>query len=856
MWKFLRSFLKEEDDEQKILQAKFAHFRRLLENNNQALAGMADLEEKLTGEYLFDSSYLSDQVEKLSRAVREMIEALNSLSQDRYRELRPVFQKLQLDILQELIEVPEIPRTPFVIPLDQIDREMAASCGGKMANLGEIRNRLQLPTPPGFVITAFAYQHFLETSGLAKVLETKLQEADITDLARLEALSRELQDLVRGAVVPADLAQAINDAAAWLAAPHIAVRSSAVGEDTEFSFAGQFATLLNVPAAGLTQHYKEVVASKFTSQAIFYWKYKHFSIQELPMAVGCLAMVPARASGVMFSVEPHAPERKHIVITAVWGLGKFAVDGSVSPDIFALSRTEDLAVQQHRRGHKTKALSLAPLGGLVELTLSPEKAAAACLHDDELRRLARIAVQLEEHFQGPQDIEWAMDDAGQVFVLQSRPLRVSAPAFQNRKREKPAILVKPLLEHGVRAVGGVAAGEVFVLRRDEEVPDIPAGAVVVLRQPSSRLVRVMDRIAAILTEVGSPTDHMTILAREFQVPTLVDVTGVLEVLRNGQQVTVDADLAVIYPGIIPELLERDSQPPEVWRADPLFGKLKRVLGFISPLHLLDPAGPEFKASACGTLHDITRFCHEKAMDAMFNLDVEQSVQAKGVCRLRSELPLNLFVLDLGGGLRDRGEKIIGAEDILCRPFLAVLRGFHHPAVRWSGQVSVDFKGFISVFANTLYDLNKSETGLGGKSFAVITDKYLNLNSRLGYHFGHLDAYVAEERNDNYISFQFKGGAASLERRERRARLLAMLLDDMGFKAQAISDLVRGRLVKYSQEDTEKILEQVGTLLAFSRQLDLALSSDAVMHKLFAAFKAGDLSLQSLQADYQRELPTP
>jgi len=372
------------------------------------------------------------------------------------------------------------------------------------------------------------------------------------------------------------------------------------------------------------------------------------------------------------------------------------------------------------------------------------------------------------------------------------------------------------------------------------------GAVVVARQPSSRLVKVMDRIAAILTEVGSPTDHMTILAREFQVPTLVDVTGVLATLVTGQQVTVDADLAAIYPGMIPELLTRPPKQPELWRDNPVFAKLKSVLTYISPLHLLDPNSPDFSAKSCSTLHDITRFCHEKAMDAMFNLDAEQSAQEKGVSRLQSDLPLNLFVLDLGGGLEEPGKSVISAADIISRPFQAVLRGLSHPNVRWAGQVSVDFKGFISVFANTLYDRNKAETGLGGKSFAIITDKYLNFNSRLGYHFGLLDAYVSEERNDNYISFQFKGGAASLERRERRAQLLAKLLDDMGFKAQAISDLVRGRLVKYSLEDTERILEQVGTLLAFSRQLDLALSSDAVMAKMFEAFKTGDFGLQSLR----------
>jgi pyruvate,water dikinase len=846
MLKFLRSFLKDEQDEQEILREKFSHFRRLLENNNQALAAMADLEEKLAGDFLFDTGYLYNQVENLSSRVNDMIQALNAMSQDRYSELKLVYQNLQGDILQELVAVPEIPQTPYIFYLDQLNREMASSSGGKMANLGEIRNCLNLRTPSGFVITAAAYQHFLVASGLSKILEAKLQEADITDLKRLESVSQELQDFVIRAALPEDLTKAITEAAKIFGEAQISVRSSAVGEDTELSFAGQFATLLNVAPGELVQHYKEVVASKFTSRAIFYWKYKNFSLDELPMAVGCLEMVPAEASGVMFSLDPHAPERNSIVISAVWGLGKFAVDGSVSPDFFELSKSGDGALLQQRPGNKTKALVGGPQGGLAEISLDPEKAASPCLTAAQLKALAAMAVQLEEHFNGPQDIEWAVDSSGNIYLLQSRPLRISAPAFTSEFPEKPHIAIEPLLRQGVRAVGGAAGGAVFVLHTEATISDIPPGAIVVVRQPDSKLVQVMNRIAGIITEVGSPTDHMTILAREFQVPTLVDVAGALESLSTGQEITMDADLALIYPGFIKELLGKPAKKPEPWRDDPLFAKLKKVLTHISPLHLLDPTSPDFQAKSCTTLHDLTRFCHEKGMDVMFNLDVEQSVQAKGVCRLQSDLPLNLFILDLGGGLSEPEKKIITEEDIISRPFQAVLRGFLNPAVRWAGQVSVDFKGFMSVFANTLYDMNKSETGLGGKSFAIITNKYLNLNSRLGYHFGHLDAFVSEERNDNYISFQFKGGAASLDRRERRAQLLAMLLDDMGFKAQAISDLVRGRLVKYSEADTIRILEQVGTLLAFSRQLDLALSSDQIKNKIFSAFKDGDFSLLSLQ----------
>jgi hypothetical protein len=169
-------------------------------------------------------------------------------------------------------------------------------------------------------------------------------------------------------------------------------------------------------------------------------------------------------------------------------------------------------------------------------------------------------------------------------------------------------------------------------------------------------------------------------------------------------------------------------------------------------------------------------------------------------------------------------------------------------VTWAGQVAPDLKGFISVFANTMYDVAKAEKGLGGKSFAVITDSYLNFNSRLGYHFAILDAYVSEEKNDNYISYQFKGGAAGVERRERRARLLSEILDYLGFKVQVIGDMVRARMVKYSLLETEQTLELVGLLSAFARQLDLALTSEAVVERCFQAFKEEDYNLSFLRPE--------
>jgi pyruvate,water dikinase len=489
-----------------------------------------------------------------------------------------------------------------------------------------------------------------------------------------------------------------------------------------------------------------------------------------------------------------------------------------------------------------------PEGGVMARQLSEAEAASACLTDDQLRGLADIAVRLEEHFGAPQDIEWALEETGALVILQSRPLRVVARPFAAISREHHHESVPPLMDVGIRAVGGVAAGPVHLFARDDDVDAIPQGAVVVIRQPVARLVLVMPRLAAIISERGNPTDHMSILAREFRVPTLVDVTDATRLLQPGQMVTVDADLARIYPGVLAELLESRPAADESLRDNLLFRKLKKILQKTVSLNLLDPESPEFQASNCRTLHDITRFCHEKAMDAMFSLDVDRAVEASGVCRLKTDFPLNLFILDLGGGLKVQGQALVPEADILCRPFLALLKGFHHPRVSWAGQVAMDLKGFISVFANTLYDANKTDRGLGGKSFAIITDRYLNFNSRLGYHFGLVDAFISPERNDNYITFQFKGGAASPERRERRARLLKMILDDLGFKVMVKGDLVQGRLVKFSAEETEEILERLGVMIAFSRQLDLALVSDAVLDRVLDAFRTEDYSLSCLRPE--------
>lgn len=845
MFKFLKMFLKEEEDPKVRVQENFAHFRRLLDSNNEALSLMADLEEKVSPKNLGDSSYLFSLVEHLGEHVSRMVTELNQLSQDRYASLVPVFQSIREDLQQKLEKIPEIPETPYILPLHALTREKTAAVGGKMANLGDIRNRLGLIVPRGFAITAAAYRAFMEETGLIAAIGRILAETDMTDLSDLQRASLEIQQMILEMPLPRDLEEILLLTAQALPTNRLAVRSSAVGEDSEYSFAGQFATLLNVTVEDLPFKYKKIIASKFTPQAIRYWNHQKYSLSELPMAVGVLSMVPARASGVMFTLDPRAPQLHTIMINALWGLGKYAVEGSVTPDFYIVAK-DSFHLLEEKIAHKPKALVVLPEGGYEEKYLSPDQANAVCLSRDQIRKLAEIGLALEKHFGGPQDVEWAEDHDGAIVILQSRPLRVDffEPEVNSRNSESPvAPEILPLLETGQRAVGGVASGPVYWLQSDRDIDQVPEGAVVAIRHPSTRLVLVLDRVNAIITEIGSPTDHMTILAREFKVPTIVGAGPAIQNLQNEQLVTLDADHIQVFPGIVVELLQHRYDKTESWQDTVMFQKYRQIVKKIVPLHLLEPDSPDFQADRCQTLHDITRFCHEKAMDAMFNPNVEEVVSAPGVSRLQSDLPFNLFLMDLGGGLAATGQKVITEKDILCRPLQAMLRGFHRPDVR-SGQVAPDLRGFISVFANTMYDQGKAEGGLGGKSFGIISDSYVNFSSRLGYHFGLVDAYISPEISDNYISFQFKGGAASIDRRERRACMLQVILEELGFKVTIKQDLVKGRLVKFPQEEIETILESLAVLMAFSRQLDMAFTSDAVMQTYLKAFRNKDYNLES------------
>ena len=842
-----------------VFQRKYRAFQALLAANNSALEVITDLEHHFYQDKPFTYAHILNQIELLIGEVANIVEDLNALSGNIYPELVGVVERLGKDVLSELIRKKKIEKTQLVYPLQRLSLENIAEVGGKAANLGEVFNRVHLPVPPGFAVTAYACLYFLEQKHLTKFIEGKLKNLDVNNTIDLVSVSDEIRARIMSATLPDDLKAEILTASRELkeylgADVSLAVRSSATSEDADASFAGQHSTVLNVSEANLEQAYKKVVASTFNPRAIFYRRKRGYSDQDVIMSVACVAMIDAMTSGVLYTVDPNDRRRSVMLISAVWGLAAGAVDGSTNTDMFHIDRRTG-QVASREVTDKTTCLRIGDQEGIQEDAVEKHLIEAECLKDEQISQLVRSSRKLEAHYGHPLDIEWAFDRKGELFIIQARPLKGAAAlkykqedASRNRtdktagiKRDEHPILLKG----GVSASEGTASGRAYVLLSDHMFHHVPEGAIIITKQTSPRYVPLMGKIRAIITDVGSVTGHMASVAREFQLPTLVGTGAATDDIGHGEEITLDATQGVVYKGRVESLLKEIRQVNPM-KGSPIYKAVQTSLKKISPLNLIDPKKENFSPEGCETLHDIIRFAHEMSMQEMFRIGEDVKSEKSQATRLKVFLPFTLYVIDLGGGLSiEKGSsKEATIENVTSIPFNALLSGMLHKDVDWYRDVGVRLGGIASIVAHSVIRDPMKTGRIGGPNYAILAKNYLNLNARLGYHFATVDTFCGPEVNDNYITFYFKGGAADIVRRGRRAKLIATILKDLGFKVEQKVDMVRGELKKFESQVMEEKLDQIGRLCGSVRLLDMTLSEDRHIEWYASEFKKGNYSFKT------------
>jgi len=429
---------------------------------------------------------------------------------------------------------------------NEVTKDDVPSVGGKGANLGEM-TRANIPVPPGFIITAHAYFDFLQRAKITDKIRELLKPLDANDSKQLQQIAGEVKQLILNAPMPPDIASEIKEAYIKMGKGLVAARSSATAEDLpEASFAGQQRTFLNV------QGEEEVVAavqgcwaSLFEPRAIFYREQQGFDHFKVGIAVPVQKMVQSQASGVMFTLEPVTSDRSKIIIEAVFGLGESIVGGEVTPDLYIVDK-EGLKISTKKIGAQDWKLVRNPARGdkeaNIQVPLPPSSQSQQKISDDDIIRLAKLGKQLEDHYQFPQDIEWAIED-NQVFIVQTRPVTtIREVAEVTHEIEAPTLLT------GASASPGMASGPAKIIPEASQIDKVISGDILVAEMTTPDFVPAMKRAVAIVTDRGGRTSHAAIVSRELGIPCVVGAQGATTTLTDGRIITVDGSQGKVYEG--------------------------------------------------------------------------------------------------------------------------------------------------------------------------------------------------------------------------------------------------------------------------------------------------------------------
>jgi pyruvate, water dikinase len=833
-----------------VLREKYEAFKSLLVHDKCAHEVMAELEEIYYNQIRVDFQVISKKYDRLAESVSGIVEELSRMCPSRYLNLKDYFKKFDFYIRFMLAPPEYNVSPPFTVQLDEIPSDGRLLVGGKALQLSVIKRDLEIPIPSGFVITTNAFFYLIEHNDLRKLIDEKLAGLDINSTPSLDHISDDLMALIMNSRIPPDIENAVLNAfkaCQWTKNRdiRIAMRSSAVCEDEQSSFAGQYLTALNVKEENILDAYKKVIASKYSPRALYYRINYGLSDIETPMAVLALEMVDAMTSGIIYTQDIEESTSNYLNIHSVWGLGELLVSGEVSPDIITVTKEEKPTIVMEKTGVKHKQMTLAQNRSTEVIPVYDNKKQICSIDRDSVLTLTRWGTELESFYGVPQDIEWCKDNVGRLFILQSRPLKIEEVHTPTEEFKFDDIKNAVLVSGGERASSGIGAGRVFKIDRKSDLANLPKGAVLVARNASPYYVTVMDRLNAVVTDTGSTAGHFASVAREFGVPTLVNTDVATTNLLPGREVTVHADGKVVYDGIVSSLIESSCAQRDLLTNSPFMRKLRYVISFVSPLKLVDPASKSFRPEECRSLHDIIRFSHEKAVQEMFSMGDRKGGRKKGAKKLISKIPMLFYVLDVGGGIEQKlsKEQEVRMEAIISAPMRAVFSGLNHPDIHWSEFTHFDWEEYDKiVMSGGIISADSARFG----SYAILANDYLNLNLRFGYHFVILDTICGDKTDENYILFRFSGGGGDSHGKSLRAGFIGGVLERIGFMVDIKGDLIDGQLKEGDRKTIAEKLDMVGRLLGATRLMDMYLKDASLIEGFVDDFMSGRYHFSSIR----------
>ncbi|MCK9595792.1 phosphoenolpyruvate synthase [Candidatus Pacearchaeota archaeon] len=459
----------------------------------------------------------------------------------------------------------------FVKWFSELNKSSGSVAGGKGANLAEMYNT-KVNVPPGFVVTAQAYDYFIEKAGLKEQIKNILEGWDYEDTKKLNQVTEEIRNLIIKADMPKEMQEEIIESYEMLDTNNIknvkgtvleilktsepifvAVRSSATTEDlAEASFAGQQETFLNVKGkTELLMSIKKCFASLFTSRATYYRHKKGFEHIKASLAVVVQRMIDSEKSGVGFSQDP-TNQTENIIIEAVFGLGEGIVSGAITPDKYVISR--ELEILDRKISDKKTAVVRDSGGGQITVKLREEKSKQQVLKEYEIKKLAESLLRLEAHYKKPQDIEFAIEGE-EIYIVQTRPITTIGKKIGEGKEIEGEVILT-----GLGASPGIGSGKIKIIKDLADLDKIKTGDILVTKMTNPDMVVSMQKCSAIVTDEGGMTAHAAIVSREMGIPAVVGTREATFKLKDGEIITVDGSSGKIYKGKVAETKKKDILP--------------------------------------------------------------------------------------------------------------------------------------------------------------------------------------------------------------------------------------------------------------------------------------------------------
>ncbi|MFA5013815.1 MAG: phosphoenolpyruvate synthase [Candidatus Paceibacterota bacterium] len=457
-----------------------------------------------------------------------------------------------------------------VMWFSEIRKKDVGLVGGKNASLGEMYSLLTskgINVPNGFVVTAAGYRYFLKYNGLDKKLEKLFEKLDPKKLKSTQEVGKKARALILSGKLPEDMKKEVLAAYKKLGEeygknPDVAVRSSATAEDLpSASFAGQHETFLNVRGEkDLLNSILKSFSSLFMDRAIFYRYEKGFPQLGVYLSSGIMKMVRSdlASSGIMFTLDTDSGFDKVVLISSIYGVGELIVKGHITPDEFFVFKPTlkqgYKSIFVRNMGRKNKKYVYNPKGGLKEVAVPAKDVQKFSLTDDEILTLAKWGCAIEEHYNAPQDIEWAKDGkTGELFIVQSRPETIYASKTERIYEEYSTNEKKEPILTGIAIGEKLGMGKVHIISDIKKMNEFKQGEILVTKMTDPDWNNLMAMASAIITDEGGKTCHSAIVSRELGVPCIVGTKNATEKLKNGMEVTIDCSQGskgYIYAGKI------------------------------------------------------------------------------------------------------------------------------------------------------------------------------------------------------------------------------------------------------------------------------------------------------------------